>query len=58
MSDTWRKPSYSGSQANCVQVGNTPGLIKIRDTKDSHGPTLTVNADAWRQFTTAIQGRN
>ena len=55
MSDTWRTSSYSGSQANCVQVGNAPGLVKIRDTKDSNGPTLTVNASAWRQFTATIQ---
>jgi hypothetical protein len=55
MSDAWRTSSYSGSQANCVEVGNASGLVKIRDTKDSHGPTLTVNASAWRQFTTAIQ---
>jgi hypothetical protein len=57
MSDTWRKSSYSGSQANCVEVGNAPGLVKIRDTRDRRGPTLTVNADAWRQFTTGTDAR-
>jgi hypothetical protein len=56
MSDAWRKSSYSGSQANCVQVGSAADLVKVRDTKDHQGSTLTVSADAWRKFTTAIKG--
>ena len=55
MSDAWRKSSYSGSQANCVEVGNATGLVKVRDTKDRQGPALTANIDAWRRFTTGIQ---
>ena len=38
MSDAWRKSSYSGSEANCVEVGNAAGLVKVRDTKDRQGP--------------------
>ena len=56
MSDAWRKSSYSGSEANCVEVGNATGLVKIRDIKDRQGPALTVSADAWRRFTTGIKG--
>jgi hypothetical protein len=56
MSDAWRKSSYSGSQADCVEVGNATGLVKIRDTKDRQGPALTMSADAWRRFTTGIKG--
>jgi Domain of unknown function (DUF397) len=56
MSDAWRKSSYSGSEANCVEVGNAVGLLKVRDTKDRQGPALTVNADAWRRFTMGIKG--
>jgi hypothetical protein len=57
MSDAWRKSSYSGSQADCVEVGNATGLVKVRDTKDRQGSALTVRADAWRRFTSEIKGR-
>jgi len=55
MSDAWRKSSYSGSQANCVEVGNATGLVRVRDTKDGQGPALTVSTGAWRQFVTGIK---
>jgi uncharacterized protein DUF397 len=56
MSDAWRKSTYSGGQANCVEVGNATSLIKVRDTKDRQGPVLTVTADAWRRLTAEIKG--
>ena len=56
MSDAWRKSSYSGSEANCVEVGNAAGIVEVRDTNDRQGPALTVSADAWRRFTTGIKG--
>src|ERR1039457_1223934 len=31
MSDAWRKSSYSGSEANCVEVGNAAGLEDLKD---------------------------
>jgi hypothetical protein len=52
---TWRKSSYSGSQTNCVEVGNANGLVEVRDTQDRQGPALTVSADAWRRFTAGIK---
>ena len=56
MSDAWRKSSYSGSEANCVEVADAAGLVKVRDTKDRQGSALTVSTDAWRRFTTGIKG--
>ena len=56
MSDVWRKSTYSGSEANCVEVGSVVDLLKVRDTKDRQGPALAVSADAWRRFTTGIKG--
>ena len=53
---TWRKSSFSGSQANCVEVGNAAGLVKVRDTKDHRGPAIIVSADAWCRFTMGIKG--
>jgi Domain of unknown function (DUF397) len=56
MSDAWRKSSYSGSQADCVEVGSTAGLVKVRDTSDRQGPALIVSTDAWRRFTIGVKG--
>jgi Domain of unknown function (DUF397) len=56
MSDAWRTSSYSGSEANCVEIGNAAGLVKVRDTKDRQRPALTVSATAWRRFTARIKG--
>jgi hypothetical protein len=53
---TWRKSSYSGSQTNCVEVGNaTGGVIKVRDTKDRQRKAITVSTDAWRRFMIGIK---
>jgi Domain of unknown function (DUF397) len=58
----WRKSSYSnGSGGSCVEIAvltpasdSEPG-IAIRDSKDPHGPALTVTARQWRDFTAAIK---
>jgi hypothetical protein len=55
MSDAWRKSSYSGSEANCVEVSNATGLVRVRDTKDRQGTALTVSANAWGRFMTGIK---
>ena len=48
----WRKASYSGNGANCVEAGSVPGAVLVRDTKDrQHGPVLRFSAAAWRRFT-------
>jgi hypothetical protein len=54
---TWRKSSYSGnSGGNCVEVAvNLPGAVAVRDSKDPHGPVLTLTPAAWRSFTTALK---
>jgi hypothetical protein len=58
MTDAWRKSSYSGSQAECVEVGAVTGLVKVRDTTDRLGAALNVTADAWRRFMTGIRGQD
>jgi hypothetical protein len=55
MSDAWRKSTYSGSEANCVEVGKATGQVRVRDTKDRQGPALTVRASTWRRFMTGIK---
>ena len=63
---TWRKSTYSGSQTDCVEVGNgggvcveagnLPGHVLVRDTtQHGSGPVLRVSPAAWRRFTASIR---
>ena len=49
-SATWRKSSYTGTNGNCVEVGDTTRTVQVRDTKDRAGAVLTLSAEAWRSF--------
>lgn len=40
----WRKSSYSGPEADCVEVPNT--LDAVRDTKNPSGPELPGDVSA------------
>jgi hypothetical protein len=53
---SWRKSSYSGNNGgNCVEVGSVPGAVLVRDTKDTHGPALSLNPGTWRAFAGRIK---
>ena len=55
MSAPWRKSSYSANGGqDCVEAGNVPGLVLVRDTKDREGALLAFSAGAWASFTGAI----
>jgi hypothetical protein len=57
MNRDWRKSSYSGSGANCVEVGSAGGLVAVRDTKNrGNGPVLRVTPADWRRFMAAVKG--
>jgi hypothetical protein len=45
----WKKSSYSGSQANCVEV-TVRDRIMVRDTKDRTGRVLRFTPAVWRHF--------
>ncbi len=52
----WRKASYIGEGANCVEAGNVLGAVLIRDTKDrGRGPVLRLSLRAFADFTTRIR---
>jgi hypothetical protein len=53
----WRKASYSGNagSANCVEAGNRPGAILVRDTTDRDGGTLAFGPAAWAAFTESLK---
>jgi hypothetical protein len=48
----WHKSTRSnGNGGNCVEVArNLPGIVAIRDSKNPHGPVLTVTPDEWARF--------
>jgi hypothetical protein len=52
---TWRKSSYSGSQANCVEVADHDRRVLVRDTKDRTGPALRFSAGTWRRFADKVK---
>jgi hypothetical protein len=53
---SWRKSSYSsGNGGQCVETGNAPGMVLVRDTTDRDGGTLAFTADAWRAFTGSLR---
>lgn len=48
----WRKSTRSnGNGGNCVEVArNLRDIVAVRDSKDPHGPKLTVDPADWRNF--------
>ncbi|MBT2364274.1 DUF397 domain-containing protein [Streptomyces sp. ISL-10] len=47
----WFKSSYSsGEGGECVEVAACPGVVHVRDSKDTAVPMLTVQAQTWHAF--------
>ncbi|MCP2335651.1 DUF397 domain-containing protein [Actinomadura rupiterrae] len=48
---TWRKSTYSqGGGSDCVEIAESgPGCL-VRDSKDTSGPVLKVDAVTWHAF--------
>jgi hypothetical protein len=51
----WRKSSYSGNGAECVEVSDGMGLVLVQDTNSRAGGTLEFSVGAWRSFTGALK---
>ncbi|QIZ37503.1 DUF397 domain-containing protein [Saccharopolyspora sp. ASAGF58] len=50
LTQQWIKSSYSSANGDCVELTTT--LDAIRDSKDPHGPTLSVDVST---FVRAVQ---
>ncbi|MFD7447464.1 DUF397 domain-containing protein [Kitasatospora sp. NPDC059827] len=49
----WFKSSYSSNEGGeCVEVAETPGTVRVRDSKDKSGPQLAFEPAAWQAFVT------
>ena len=52
----WRKSSYSGGNGgDCIEVGTEPGMILVRDSKDTDGTVLTFGREAWSAFAARVK---
>ncbi|MCZ7374897.1 DUF397 domain-containing protein [Micromonospora sp. WMMC250] len=53
----WRKSTRSGDNGgNCVEIAdNLPGIVAVRDSKDSTGPVLNFSPAAWTSFVRAAK---
>ncbi|WP_431959733.1 DUF397 domain-containing protein [Actinacidiphila sp. bgisy160] len=48
---SWRKSTYSDTEgSNCVEVATTPHGVRVRDSKDPDGPSLSFTPAAWTEF--------
>jgi hypothetical protein len=45
----WRTSSFSGSEANCVEIAAGDRVL-VRDAKDKSGAVLRFTPAAWRRF--------
>lgn len=52
----WRTSSYSGSNGgNCIEIATTGNTVAIRDSKDPHGPVLSLGPQGWQRFAELVK---
>ena len=52
----WRKAQQSGDQGGaCVEVARFPEAVAVRDSKNPHGPQLTLAPDTFRALLSALK---
>lgn len=53
----WRRSSYSTGMNNCVETASLPpGLLAVRDSKNTGGPALLFTPETWVTFVDALRG--
>lgn len=52
----WRKSSYSGGgHQDCLEVAESPELVKVRDTKNREAGHLSVSVAEWSAFLAEVK---
>jgi Domain of unknown function (DUF397) len=52
----WRKSTYSSANGGqCVETAAGEGAVRVRDTADRGGVTLSFQAGAWKEFTGVLK---
>ncbi|WP_367433109.1 DUF397 domain-containing protein [Streptomyces celluloflavus] len=55
----WIKSSFSENGGQCVEVAAnlavSRGVVPVRDSKDPHGPVLTIAPAAWSEFVGSVK---
>ncbi|MCM2391827.1 DUF397 domain-containing protein [Streptomyces albipurpureus] len=58
-SPIWIKSSYSQQGGNCVEWApahaSTTGMVPVRDSKEPHGPILSLPADSFASFVAGVK---
>jgi hypothetical protein len=49
----WKKSTFS--DAKCVEVDAGPAGIRLRDSKNPDGATLTFDGEEWKAFTDGVK---
>ncbi len=70
MTPDWHTSSYSGgngcvetrwtkstqcTSGTCIEVAYPVGAVQVRDSKQTDGPVLTFDPDAWRAFIDTVK---
>ncbi|WP_020667897.1 DUF397 domain-containing protein [Amycolatopsis nigrescens] len=51
----WHKSSYSGSNAECVEVSHAPDLVAVRDSKHPAGGVLPLTPTTFAAFLNTLR---
>ncbi|MDA0565943.1 DUF397 domain-containing protein [Streptomonospora sp. S1-112] len=53
---SWRKSSYSTSTGGeCVEIGETPNAVLVRDTQNRAAGYMVVPREEWAAFLMAVK---
>nr|WP_168723199.1 DUF397 domain-containing protein [Streptomyces sp. SAT1]ANO42788.1 DUF397 domain-containing protein [Streptomyces sp. SAT1] len=50
----WRKSSYSDHNGDCVELAELGDVVSFRDSKDLHGPVVSVDRQTVTTFISAL----